>query len=354
MDIITDLTDLTARDWETGPEGVVRFAVVGLGGFAREAALPALQDADYCEPTVAVSGSAEKAEAVAAAFDADHGLTYEAYADGAARDAYDAVYVATPNALHLPHVETACEYGSAVLCEKPLEATPERAAALVDTCAAAGVPLMTAYRMQTDPVVRRLREVVQSGGVGDPLQLHGGFSIDVLAGDRGPDQWRLDRDLAGGGALMDVGVYPLNTARFLLDADPTAVVGTTSGEGAFEDVDESVAFQLRFPGDVTASFTAGFSGDRESFLTVRGSEGTVDLRNAFSAGGERRVRVRRDDAEVDLTGPAVDEVREEFDYFADAVLSGWDIGPDGRDGLTDVRAMQAVYEAAENDAWVAL
>lgn len=354
MDIITDLESLAARDWETGPDGVVRFAVVGLGGFAREAALPALRAADYCEPTVVVSGSAEKAEAVAAAFDADHGLTYEAHADGAGQDAYDAVYVATPNALHLPHVETACEYGKAVLCEKPLEATVDRAVALVSACETAGVPLMTAYRMQTDPVVRRLREVVQSGGIGDPIQLHGGFSIDVLAGGRGPDQWRLDRDLAGGGALMDVGVYPLNTARFLLDADPTAVAGTTSGEGAFADVDESVAFQVRFPGAVTASFTAGFSGDRESYLTVRGSEGTLELRNAFSAGGERRVRVRRDDGEIDLTGPAIDEVREEFDYFADAVLSGWEVGPDGQDGATDVRTMQAVYEAAASDEWVDL
>jgi xylose dehydrogenase (NAD/NADP) len=354
MSIVTTLADLTARDWETGPEGVVRFAVVGLGGFAREAALPALRDADYCEPTVVVSGSAEKAESVAAAFDAEHGLTYEAYADGAGREAYDAVYVATPNALHLPHVETACEYGKGVLCEKPLEATPDRAERLVSVCEDAGVPLMTAYRMQTDPVVRRLRELVQSGGIGDPIQLHGGFSIDVLAGDRGPDQWRLDRDLAGGGALMDVGVYPLNTARFVLDADPRAVAGTTSGEGAFGDVDESAAFQLRFPGDVTASFTAGFSGDRESYLSIRGTDGTADLRNAFSFGGERRVRVRRDDGEVDLTGPATDEAREEFDYFADAVLSGWEIGPDGQDGLTDVRAMQAVYEAAATDEWVSL
>ncbi|MFC5365966.1 D-xylose 1-dehydrogenase Gfo6 [Salinirubrum litoreum] len=354
MTLASDLTDLTARDWETGPEGVVRFAVVGLGGFARNAALPALVEADYCEPTVVVSGSAEKADRIAAEFDADHGLTYEAYADGAARDAYDAVYVVTPNALHLPHVETACEFGKGILCEKPLEATPDRAEAVVSACETAGVPLMTAYRMQTDPVVRRLRELVRSGGIGDPIQLHGGFSIDVLGGSRGPDQWRLDRDLAGGGALMDVGVYPLNTARFLLDGDPTAVAGTTSGDGPFADVDESVAFQLRFPEDVTASFTAGFSGDGERFLTIRGSEGTVELRNAFSVGGERRVRVRRDDGEIDLTGPGTDEVREEFDYFADAVLSGWDIGPDGQDGLTDVRAMQGVYESAASDEWVEL
>jgi predicted dehydrogenase len=354
MNLVSDLAELTSRDWETGPSGVVRFAVVGLGGFARDAALPALRDADYCEPTVVVSGSAEKADRVAAEFDAEYGLTYEAYADGAGRDAYDAVYVATPNALHLPHVETACEFGKGVLCEKPLEATPDRAERLVSACEAAGVPLMTAYRMQTDPVVRRLRELVRSGGIGDPIQLHGGFSIDVLAGDRGPEQWRLDADLAGGGALMDVGIYPLNTARFLLASEPTAVAGTTSGDGPFAEVDESVAFQLRFPGDVTASFTAGFSGDRESFLTLRGTEGTVELRNAFSFGGERRVRVTREDGEVDLTGPAVDELREEFDYFADAVLSGREIGPDGADGLTDVRAMRAVYEAADSDEWVDL
>jgi xylose dehydrogenase (NAD/NADP) len=354
MDILTDLADLTARDWETDPEGVVRFAVVGLGGFARDVALPALAAADYCEPTVVVSGSAEKAATVAGEFDADHALTYEAYADGAGRDAYDAVYVVTPNALHLPHVETACDHGKGVLCEKPLEATADRAERLVSACEAANVPLMTAYRIRIDPVVRRLRDLVQSGGIGDPIQLHGGFSVDVLARD-GPDQWRLDPDLAGGGALMDVGVYPLNTARFLLGADPTAVVATTDGDdGAFAGVDESVAFQLRFPGAVTASFTAGFSGDRESFLSIRGSDGTVELRNAFSFGGERRVRVRRADGEIDLTGPALDEVREEFDYFADAVLSGWEIGPDGQNGLTDVRTTSAVYESAKRDEWIDL
>jgi xylose dehydrogenase (NAD/NADP) len=354
MELVSALADLSRRDWETGPEETVRFAVVGLGEFAREAALPTLAAADYCEATVAVSGSKGKARSVAADFGLDHGLTYEDYADGDASEDYDAVYVVTPNALHLPHVETAADLGKGVLCEKPLEATPERAAALVDACESAGVPLMTAYRMQTDPVVRRLRDVVQSGGVGDPLSVHGSFCIDVLAGDRGPEQWRLDADLAGGGALMDVGVYPLNTARFLLGSDPEAVAATTSGDGPFADVDESTAVQARFPDDVVGSFTAGFSGARESYLTVRGTDGRVTLENAFGAGGQRAVTVERPEGTLSVDGPAVDEVREQFDYYADATRSGWSIEPDGADGLTDVRTMAATYEAAAGDEWVAV
>ena len=152
------------RDWDTRPDGTVRLAVVGVGGFARGVVLPSIADADYVEPTVLVSGSPDT-EAVAEDRGCDL-IGYDAYADGALADAYDAVYVATPNALHLPHAETAAGLGKAVICEKPLEATAGRAERLVAACDDAGVTLMTAYRMQTDPVMRRLRAFIAAGGTG--------------------------------------------------------------------------------------------------------------------------------------------------------------------------------------------
>jgi xylose dehydrogenase (NAD/NADP) len=355
MEFLDDLRALETREWDTGVDTTCRVALVGLGGFARDAALPSLADADYCDPTVFVTGSADEVRDLAADHGVEHVVDYEAFADGAAADAYDAVYVATPNALHREHVAAAAALDKAVLTEKPIADTVADAEATVEACERAGVPLMTAYRMQLDPLVRRLRESLPDL-VGDVRQLHGDFTFDVLGGSAGPDQWRLDPELAGGGALYDVGVYPLNTARFLLDADPVSVAGRTTGDGPFDGTprrdddgayraaDEHVAFRVDWP-DCTGSFTASFTGQAGATLTVVGTEGRVELADAFQPKRERHLTVERGDTTVELTTPATDEMRAEFDYFAHQLATGGEIAPDGRDGLTDVRAMAAVYES---------
>ncbi|MDR5672113.1 D-xylose 1-dehydrogenase Gfo6 [Halalkaliarchaeum sp. AArc-GB] len=332
------------RDWDTTPDGIVRMAVVGLGNYARTVSLPAIAESEYCVPTVVVSGTETSRIETAREYDAV-GLTYEQYADGEAEDEYDAVYVATPNRLHLPHVETAAEHGKSVICEKPLEATANRARKAVAVCEEAEVTLMTAYRMQADPVVRRLREFVRQGGLGDPVRLFGNFSFDVLGGSNGPDQWRLDDHLAGGGALMDVGVYPLNTSRFLLEADPVAVWGTTRTSGPFGDVDEHVDFGVEFP-EAIGNFSASFSGHSNAELSIHGTEGRVTLRNAFGVNADRQLTVETTEGTLDLEGFGRDETVEEFDYFAHCLLTGEEPEPDGHDGLVDVETAMAVYRAA--------
>ena len=341
------LSAADTRDWETDVTGTVRFAVVGLGGYARHVALPAVADSDYGAVGAVVSGDPAKRASVAEEYDAV-GMSYEEYRSSPP-DAYDAVYVATPNRLHLPHIERAAAVGADVLCEKPLEATAERAQRAVER--AGDVRLMTAYRMQTDPVVRRLGEFVAAGGIGTVQTLFGDFTFPVLAGTRGPDQWRLDPELAGGGALFDVGVYPLNTARFVLDAEPTAVDATggrlaADAESPFAGVDEHTHFRLAFP-DAVANFTASFSGHAASTLELRGTDGLVRVENAFTPGGDRQVVVETADGRVEFDGVGADETREEFDYFAHAVLADEPIEPDGHDGLRDVRLMTRIYEAAE-------
>lgn len=360
-----DLAALARRDWETDVTGTVSYAVVGLGGYARGVSLPAIRDGDYGEVSVVVSGDDEKATETAAEYDAV-GLDYEAYADGEASDSYDAVYIATPNRLHLPHVETAARHGAHVVCEKPLEATPERAREAVAVCRDAGVRLMTAYRMQTDPVVRWLRRVIQRGELGGIQTLSGDFVFPVTKG-RDSDQWRLDPELAGGGALFDVGVYPLNTARFLLDADPVAVDATggrkpvdTGGDrepadadDPFAGVDEHTHFRAIFP-DAVGNFTASFSGYGSSTFEVVGERGRVRIDNAFRPGGDRRVTVDTADGRAGIEGAGRDETREEFDYFAHALLADAPIEPDGADGVADLDAMAAIYESADRGERVEL
>ena len=154
-DVESYFQEFDRRDWQTvTEERPIRIAVIGLGWFARDRALPAIENATLCEATVLVSGSPEKALAVADQFEADHVITYDEFHEGRVVDAYDAVYVATPNALHLEYAETAASLGKHVLVEKPLETTVERAERLVDACDRAGVTLMTAYRLQLEPTVR--------------------------------------------------------------------------------------------------------------------------------------------------------------------------------------------------------
>ena len=355
MDLQALVDAASTRDWDTDPEGTLALAVIGLGNYARNVSIPAIEAGDYAEVGAVVSGDPEKAARVADEHDAEP-LSYEGYAEGDAVDAYDAVYVATPNRLHLDHVRTAADQGKHAICEKPLEATPERAAAAVDAYEDAGVTLMTAYRMQADPVLRALASFVASGGIGEPTKLLGEFTFPVLAGSKGPEQWRLDAELAGGGALMDVGVYPLNAARYLLGADPVAVDAMATATDPFGDrpddldsprfADEHVHVLAEFP-TLVGEFTASFSGDADSWLEVVGSEGRIRLENAFVPGGERTVRLSTDAGDVEFSGVGADETVEEFDYFAHCVLTGTPPEPDGRDGLTDVAVTEAAYEAAE-------
>ena len=337
------------RDWQTvTEERPVRLAVIGLGWFARDRALPAIEKATLCETTALVSGSPEKALTVADQFDVDHVIAYDEFHEGHAVDAYDAVYIATPNALHLEYAETAASFGKHALVEKPLEVTVERAERLVDACEQADVTLMTAYRLQLEPAVRRTRELIADGFVGEPVRVIGNFGTRLLDNVE-PGSWRLDPELAGGGALIDVGIYPINTARYLLDEDPTCVCATTASvHEPFTDVDEHVAVQLGCPDGVSASCAASFNAHPNSHLHVIGTEGQIRIDSPFGGTVPHEILAERGEMRVEHVGPPVDEVEEEFEYFAHCILTETTPEPDGWDGLTDVRVIEAAYESTES------
>ncbi|MFB6106351.1 MAG: D-xylose 1-dehydrogenase Gfo6 [Halobacteriaceae archaeon] len=351
MDVDDYFESFSTRDWDSGATGTVRFAMVGLGWWTIDEAMPAIADSDRVEVTALVSGSTEKADRVAAEFGVEHTLTYEQFHAGEAADAYDAVYVCTPNATHLEHVTAAAELGKDVLCEKPMEASVDRAERLVAAAEDAGVTLMVAYRMHTEPAVRRMRELVADGFVGDPLLVQGNFSQHILELVRDPDQWRLNPDFAGPGAsVTDIGIYPLNTARYVLDADPVAVTAqmTSESEG-FEDVpDERAAFTLTYEGGVQAAMTTSQNASRTGHLELVGSEGHLRLEPAYYMADRRTLTVSRNEFETRVAVPPADQMREEFDYFADCLLDGRDPYADGDHGLVDMRAIEAVFEAAES------
>lgn len=348
MELDAYFDDFERRDWDTGIDGTVRFAMVGLGWWTREQAIPAVEESEYCETTAVVSGSQEKADSVADEFDVGHALTYNQFEGGDSADAFDAVYICTPNATHFDLCRAAATHGKAVLCEKPVEATAERAEALVDACSDAGVELMVAYRMQTEPAVRRARELIRDGFIGTPVQAHGADSATLLSVIPDPDQWRLDPDSSGGCALIDLGVYPLNTLRFLLDADPERVSGTTrSPTDAFADVDEHVTFTLEFP-ETVATCTASHNAYESAHLSVLGTEGRLSLDPVFHPWDPPVLTLERGNVRLSGSGGQVNQMTEEFDYFAHCLMTGTSPEADGEHALVDAHAVDAIYRSASD------
>jgi xylose dehydrogenase (NAD/NADP) len=125
------------------------------------------------------------------------------------------------------------------------------------------------------------------------------------------------------------------------------VSAETRGEGPFADVDRLSAMLVSY-GDVTGSFTAEFDGQPDDRLSIVGDAGRLSIENAFEPRTRRRITVSRGDRSTAVEPGVVDEIREEFEYFAHAVLTDGPIEPDGRDGLTDVRTMAAVLDAARD------
>lgn len=344
------LEDFTYRDWDVDTSGTVRFALVGLGWWTTEKVIPAIQATDTCTTTAVVSGGQEKRDRLVEKYDSiETGLSYEAFTDGVGADRYDAVYVCTPNALHLKYVDSAVTMGKDVLVEKPMEASVERARDLVMAAQQAeDVTVMVGYRMHTEPTVRYARTLIRKGVIGEPKLVHGEMSQTLLTVFDDPDQWRLNPDLTGyGTSVMDLGIYSLNTTRFLLDADPIATQATmASSHEAFDTVEDEVAvFTVAYDNGVHGSFSASQNASETSRLEIVGDTGRIALEPAFH--GESELVVGTGDITVDVDLPAVDQMEEEFAYFSTKVLADHPVYADGEHGLVDLETIEAIHRSAE-------
>ena len=355
MVIEPHFSDFGRRDWERTPvDGTVRFAILGLGAFVRDRALPAIEETDSCSVGILVSSTPDEARELAEMYEATAVIDYDAFLAGEHADAYDAIYIGLPNALHDEYAIAAADREKHVLCEKPLSVSADRARQIRDACTEADVTLMTAYRLQLEPTVRRTRELVQADVIGDVHQIHGSFTNPLFSYTT-PDSWRLDPTLSGGGALMDLGIYPLNTSRFILEDDPTEVVAMTYSSGPpYDEVDEHVAFQLRFPSGATASCSASFDAHPHSQLQLVGTDGFITIEAPFAGVVPHNIVVESGEVHVEHTGQPIDEVREEFAYFAYCVLTGTRPEPDGDDGVADLDVIEAAYRSAEDGHCVEL
>lgn len=324
----------------------VGYAVVSLGGIAQSAVLPAFKHSKKAALAALVSGDRNKAKKLARKFGAPKIYTYDEYEACLHDPAVDAVYLASPNGLHFEQTLAAAAAGKHVLCEKPMANTVEECRRMVDECRKHRVRLMIAYRKYFEPSSLALKRLITAGKLGPLRLIQSAFTIMIRPGKR--EGWGFDPALAGGGALPDVGVYCVNTARWLTELDPVeaeAYAWITDPRFS-EAIDQHVAFRLNFPGGLVMQATASFGAAQASSLQVHGEKGWAALNPAYPWNEKRRLFGMVGGRRLDKTFGIVPEFAMELDAFAGSIIEGRDPEPDGVQGLRDVAVMEAIYRAA--------
>jgi predicted dehydrogenase len=336
------------------PSKRVGFAIVGLGHLALEQILPAFGESKRCRVTALVSGDRAKATVVAGqhGIDPRHIYDYKTY-DRLRDDAdVDVVYVVLPNGMHAEYTVRAAQAGKHVLCEKPMANSVAECQQMIDASQRAGKKLMIAYRMQYEPYNREAIRLARSGELGALKS----FTASNGQAQGDPNQWRLKRTLSGGGALVDVGIYCLNAARYLSGEEPSQVAAfqhSTAKDPRFREVEEQVDFLLRFPSGLQAVCTSSYGLHDSKRFRLAGESAWVEMDPAFPYHGQQMRIGRKSPAgegeQIEQRVlPAKNQFALEMDHLATCIQSGKRPRTPGEEGQQDVRIMTAIYQAAQS------
>jgi len=337
------LAAVSCRAGSAAPNRKLGFALCGLGGLSTGALAPALQTTQHCRLAGIITGTPAKAAAWKAKYNIpDKNIyDYDTMTRLADNPDIDVVYVVTPNFRHGELAIKAAQAGKHVLSEKPMEVSVEQCQKMIDASRAASRMLAIGYRNRFEPHTIECIRLAREKVFGPVKSIEAAFGF--ILGD--PNQWRVQHALSGGGALMDVGIYALQTARYISGAEPLEVSAaeTKTDPVKFKEVDETMAFQLKFPGGVTASCRTSFRSGGLNSYRATAEKGWFELNPAYNYNG---VRGRRSDGKT-IDEPDVDQFAAEMDDFSLCILNNKPSIVPGEEGLRDVKIMMAIYEAAK-------
>jgi predicted dehydrogenase len=326
----------------SGP--ALRVALMGLGSYAARVA-EAMQSCKRAKVTGLISGTPSKLQEWGTKFGVPEKSRYDYENFDRIKDDpdIDAVYIITPNALHRDQAIRVAKAGKHVICEKPMAINAKEGQQMVDACAEAGVKLLVGYRLHFEPKTLEVIRMRKAGDFGNILFFQGlsGFRI----GD--PNQWRLDKALAGGGSLMDIGIYAVNGARYMVGEDPvwvTAQQTKTDPVKFKQGVDETIQFQLGFPSGAVASCLSTYQMNHLDRFFMTGEKGFAELQPATGYGP---IKGRTHKGE--LTQPHAMHQTLQMDEMAGIILDGNKpvVPVDGEEGLKDLKILDAIYAACE-------
>lgn len=330
---------------------VLRVAIMGLGSYGTRVA-EAMRDCKQAKLVGVISGTPSKITD----WQQKYGIpekncyNYQNFDNIKNNPDIDAVYIITPNALHKDQAIRVARAGKHVICEKPMALNAREGQEMVDACKKAGVHLLVGYRMHFEPKTLEIIRMRNAGELGKVKFFQGlaGFRI----GD--PGQWRLTKNLAGGGALMDIGIYAVNGARYMVGEEPVWVTAqeTKTDPQKFKDgVDETIQFQLGFPSGAVASCLSTYNMSYLDRFFLTAEKGFAELQPATGYGP-----IRGKTHKGELTQPHITHQTLQMDEMAGIILEGKKpvVPVDGEEGLRDLKIMDAIYEAARTGKKIAL
>ena len=330
---------------------VLRVAIMGLGSYGTRVA-EAMLDCKMAKLVGVISGTPSKITAWQSKYNIPEKncYNYENFDNIKNNPDIDAVYVITPNALHHDEVIRVAKAGKHVICEKPMALNAKEGEEMIAACKKANVKLLVGYRMHFEPHTLEIIRMRNAGEFGKILFFQGlsGFTI----GD--PNQWRLNPKLSGGGALMDIGIYSINGARYMVGEDPVWVTAeeTKNNPVKFkEGVDETIQFQFGFPGGAVASCLSTYSMNNLDRFFLNGERGFAELQPATGYGP---IMGRTNKGEINQ--PVVTHQTLQMEEMSAIILQGKVpvVPVNGEEALKDLKIIDAIYEATKTGKKVEL
>jgi predicted dehydrogenase len=332
----------------------VGYAVVGLGSIAEISVLPAFRHSKKCKLVALVSHDPKRAKQLGAKFGVKDCYGYENYDQCLNHPGVEAVFIASINGAHAEQTIRAAAAGKHVLCEKPLGTTVEECRRMVEACKKNRVYLMTAYRKYFEPGSVALKKLITGGKLGRLRHIFSSYT--EIVDPAKAQTWQLNRRLAGGGSLMDIGIYCVNTMRWLAGSAPIEATAHawTDEPKRFGEVEDNIAFRLTHPEGLVCQGTSSYSAKAASFVQVHGDKGWAALNPAFAFEEERRLFGKIQGRWFEQKFKVMDEFALEIDHFADCVRRQHDPKSDGMEGLRDLATIQAIYQSARENRTVAI
>ncbi|UII79728.1 Gfo/Idh/MocA family protein [Flagellimonas sp. CMM7] len=315
-------------------------ALVGLGSYSTYQLAPALLDTEYCYLAGIVTGTPEKEQVWANKYDIpkENVYNYQNFDEIAKNDAIDVVYVVLPNSMHADFSIRAAKAGKHVICEKPMAMNVEECDAIINACKKYGVKLGIGYRLHSEPYTKEVKRLVKNKTFGD---------IDYISADAAyrsmsnPEQWRLNKKLSGGGALMNMGVYAIQSIIYGTGENPISVSAQeySTRPEYFKDTDETITAQFEFESGAVGSIMTSHNV-RANRLFASCQNGWFELDPASTyiplAG-------RTSQGKLNFTQESQQKLQ--MDDFAKHVLfNNPNIAP-GEMGKRDMIIVEAIYES---------
>jgi predicted dehydrogenase len=315
-------------------------ALVGLGGYSSGELAPSLKETEHCYLAGIVTGSPEKAEKWKKQYDIPDKNIYNYQNFDTIKDNadIDIVYVVLPNSMHAEYTIRAAKAGKHVICEKPMAITPEDCERMIAACKEAGKMLSIGYRLHFDPYHIEMMRLGQKKVYGPIKKIKADNGMDGTSG------WRLDKKLAGGGPLMDLGVYNIQGARYTTGLEPIAVTaheGPKTNKALFKDIEETIFWEMEFPQGITAECMCSYSKGT-NLLRAEAEKGWFELSPTYAYRG---LKGKTSKGEMNFKG--VNQQARQMDDFAMAVKDKRPTPVPGEMGLQDVKIIHAIYKAME-------